>query len=175
MNSGFPVKYHSGARALHWIIAVAVIVQLVLGLGYEAWRDVFPAMPLHKALGFTILLFSIFRLYWRLTHAIPPPPASVPGWQRMAARGMHWLFYFLLIALPISGWIFTSAGTSPLEWFGLFDIPKLPVVKDSLLADAAHEAHEIMGLLLIPLFVLHVGAAFYHHLVVRDDVLRRML
>lgn len=175
MNSGFPVKYHSGARALHWIIAVAVIVQLVLGLGYEAWRDVFPAMPLHKALGFTILLFSIFRLYWRLTHAVPPPPANVAGWQRMAARGMHWLFYFLLIALPISGWIFTSAGTSPSEWFGLFDIPKLPVVKDSLLADTAHEAHEIMGLLLIPLFVLHAGAAFYHHLVVRDDVLRRML
>lgn len=175
MNNGFPVKYHSGARALHWIIAVAVIVQIALGLGHEAWRDVFPAMPLHKALGFTILLFSIFRLYWRLTHNVPPLPDTVPGWQKISARGMHWLFYFLLIAMPVTGWIFTSSGTSPLSWFGLFDIPKLPVVKDSFLAQATHEGHEIMGLLFIPLIALHIGAAIHHHFVVKDDVLKRML
>ena len=81
----------------------------------------------------------------------------------------------MFIAVPLSGWIMSSAGKYPLQWFGLFDIPKWPVVKDSPLADAAHEGHELMGKLFIPLIALHIGAAFFHQFVQKDGVLRRML
>ena len=168
-------KYSAVARLLHWLIALSIIAQLVLGLGHEAWRDVFPAMPIHKALGMTVLVLSLLRLFWRFSHPAPALPSSLPGWQAVSARATHWIFYFLIIAVPLTGWIFSSAGTNPLSWFGLFDIPKLPVMKGNPLAEATHEGHEIMGLLFIALIALHIGAALYHHFALKDDVLRRML
>jgi cytochrome b561 len=175
MNQTTLIKYNAVARMLHWLIGLAIIFALVLGLGHDGWKDILWIMPVHKATGMTILALSLARLGWRLAHPAPPLPATMPNWQISFAHGLHWLFYFMMIAVPLTGWIFSSAGKYPLEWFGLFDIPKLPVVKDSALAEAAHEGHEVMGLLFIPLLALHIGAAFYHHFVVRDDVLRRML
>ena len=168
-------KYDAVARTLHWVIALAIVVQIVLGLGHDAWKDAFPAMPIHKAIGMTILLLAIVRLGWRLVHTPPALPATMPRWQVSLAHGLHWIFYFMIIALPLTGWIISSAGEYPLSWFSLFDMPKLPVMKGSPLAEAAHEGHEVMGLLLIPLLLLHIGAALYHHYGVRDDVMRRML
>jgi len=169
------LKYNGVARTLHWIIALAIITEITLGLGHDAWRDSFPVMPIHKAIGITILALSLFRLCWRLAHPAPPLPATMPHWQVGLAHGLHWLFYAMIIAVPLSGWIMSSAGKYPLEWFGLFDIPKWPVMKGSPLANAAHAGHEVMGKLFIPLILLHVGAALYHQFLVRDGVLRRML
>jgi cytochrome b561 len=175
MNGEALVKYNGVARILHWLIGIGIIAEIALGLGHDAWKDLFPVMPIHKSIGITILALSLFRLYWRLGHTPPALPAAMPGWQQSFAHGLHWLFYFMIIAVPVSGWIMSSAGTYPLNWFGLFDIPKWPVFKGSPLAEAAHEGHEIMGKLFIPLLVLHVGAAFYHHFAVKDHVMRRML
>tara|TARA_R110000782_G_scaffold167129_5_gene259163 strand:- start:16691 stop:17218 length:528 start_codon:yes stop_codon:yes gene_type:complete len=169
------VKYNGVARMLHWIIGVAILVQIVLGIGHDAWKDLFPVMPIHKSIGITVLFLSLYRLYWRLRHSPPPLPALMPAWQKTLAHGTHWLFYFMIIAVPLSGWLMVSAGKNPLDWFGLFPIPKWPVEKDSMMAEIAHEGHEIMGLLFIPLLALHIGAALYHHFAVKDDVLRRML
>ncbi|MGD9810686.1 MAG: cytochrome b [Sphingobium sp.] len=168
-------KYNGIARALHWAIAVIIIVQIALGVGHEPWDKTFPAMPIHKSLGLTVLLLSLIRLYWRLTHRPPPLPMVVPNWQKSAAHALHWLFYFMMIAVPVTGWIISSAGKYPLNWFYLFDIPKLPVGSDSPLAEAAHEGHEVLGKLFIPLLLLHVGAALHHQFVLRDGVMRRML
>jgi len=169
------VKYNLVARIVHWVIAVAIITEIVLGLGSDAFRDTFPVMPIHKAIGMTVLVLSLFRLYWRISHPAPPLPASMPRWQVGLAHALHWLFYIMIIAVPLSGWIFSSAGKYPLEWFGLFDIPKLPVMKGSPLAEAAHAGHELMGKLFIPLILVHVGAALFHQFVQKDGVLRRML
>lgn len=169
------IKYNLVARTLHWIIALAIIIEIILGLGGDALRGMFPVMPIHKAIGMTVLVLSLFRLYWRISHPAPPLPASLPRWQVGMAHGLHWLFYIMIIAVPLTGWIFSSAGKYPLEWFGLFDIPKLPVAKGSALAEAAHEGHELMGKLFIPLILLHVGAALFHQFVQKDGVLRRML
>ena len=169
------VKYSAVARVLHWAIALIIIVNIALGLGHDALEDVFPAMPVHKALGMTVLVLSIARLLWRLVHTPPPLPRNMPIWQQKLAHGLHWLFYVMIIAVPLSGWVMSSSGPYPLNWFGIFDIPKLPVNKGSVVAEAAHEGHEIMGLLYIPLIALHVGAALYHHFVKKDQVLRRML
>lgn len=175
MNAQTLVRYNGVARTLHWVIAIGIITDITLGLGHDAMKDMFPVMPVHKAIGITILALSLFRLFWRVTHSAPPLPATMAGWQIGLAHGLHWLFYFMMIAVPMSGWIMSSAGQYPLEWFGLFDIPKWPVTKDSPLAEAAHEAHELMGKLFIPLILLHIGAALYHHLILKDDVARRML
>ena len=169
------VKYSAVARVLHWAIAISIIVNIALALGHDALEGVFAAMPVHKAIGITVLVLSILRLLWRLGHTPPALPHHMPFWQRRLAHGLHWLFYFMIIAVPLSGWIMSSAGTHPLNWFGLFDIPKLPVNKGSFAAEVAHEGHEIIGLLYIPLIALHVGAALYHHFVRGDQVLRRML
>ena len=175
MNEQVLVRYHGVARSLHWIIAIAIVAEIAMGLGHDAMKDVFAAMPIHKATGITILVLSLLRLAWRATHSAPPLPASMPNWQVGLAHGLHWLFYFMLIAVPLTGWVMASAGKSPIEWFGLFTIPKWPVDKDNPIAGFAHEAHEVMGLLLIPLILLHIGAALYHHIVLKDDVARRML
>ncbi len=169
------IKYNLVARTLHWIIALAIITEIILGLGSDAFRGMFPAMPIHKAIGMTVLALSLFRLYWRISHPAPPLPSSMPRWQIGVAHGLHWLFYIMIIAVPLTGWIFSSAGKYPLDWFGLFDIPKLPVMKGSALAETAHAGHELMGTLFIPLILLHVAAALFHQFVQKDGVLRRML
>jgi len=168
-------KYNSVARILHWLIGIGIIVQIVLGIQHDAWKDLFAVMPLHKAIGMTILVLSLFRLYWRFKHKPPPLPAAMPGWQKALAHTLHRLFYFMIIAVPVSGWILVSPYPNPFNWFGLFDIPKWPVEKGSMLAEIAHEGHEVLGLLFIPLLALHIGAALYHHFIVKDGVLRRML
>ncbi|MDQ4421354.1 cytochrome b [Sphingobium sp. DEHP117] len=169
------VKYDGVARALHWVMALAIIIELRLGLTSDAWEANPWAPGVHKSIGLTILMLTLFRLGWRLKHTPPALPADTPHWQAVSARGLHILFYVMMIGVPLSGWIFTSAGPYPLNWFGLFDIPKLAVVKGSLLAEAAHEGHEIMGTLFLPLLLLHVGAALYHHFRLKDKVLKRML
>lgn len=175
MNSQATVKYNAVARILHWLIGIAIIAEITLGIGHDAWKDLFPVMSIHKSIGITILALSLFRLYWRLTHKAPALPASMVAWQQSLAHGLHRLFYFMMIAVPLSGWIMVSAGEYPLQYFGLFDIPKWPVHKGSFIAEVTHEGHEIMGLLFIPLLVLHIGAAYYHHFSLKDDVMRRML
>ena len=96
------------------------------------------------------------------------------AWERGAAQAMHWLFYGLMIALPMTGWIFSSAGKYPISWFGLFEIPKLAVEKGSALAEVTHEAHEILGYAWAALLLIHVAAALRHHFVVKDGLMARM-
>ena len=175
MTARAMVKYNGVARALHWLIALGIFTALALGLNSDGWKEA-PWMPgLHKSLGLSVLALSLLRLGWRLTHKPPPLPAYTPAWQAMSAKGLHWLFYAMMIGVPLSGWIMSSAGPYPLNWFGLFDVPKFAVGKDSPLADAAHEGHEVMGFLFIPLLALHIVAALYHHYRLKDEVLRRML
>jgi cytochrome b561 len=94
---------------------------------------------------------------------------------RLAARGVHVLLYGLMLAMPLSGWIMASAGKYPLTWFGLFDLPKLPVTRADPLYELGHEGHEILGWVMLALVIFHVGAALRHHFVLRDNVLQRML
>jgi len=169
------VKYNAGARALHWLIALLIIANLASGLLNEALEKTIELMPTHKAIGMTVLVLSLVRLVWRLTWTAPAYPASLSGFEVMAAKAVHVLLYIFMIGMPLSGWIFVSPGKYPLNWFGLFDIAKLPVVKDSLLAGIGHEFHEIGGWLMLALVIGHAGAALRHHFVLKDGVMRRMM
>lgn len=168
-------RYDWGAIAFHWTIAALVLTNLVIGLFHESLLDGFGVMPLHKSIGVTILVLSLGRLGWRLAHLPPRYPAGIKAWERHSAQTMHWLLYALMLALPLTGWMFSSnpERPRPISWFGLFDLPILPMTEK--VAGAAHEAHELLGLLMAGLVALHVAAALRHHFILRDRVLARML
>lgn len=181
------LRYGSVSIALHWLIALLVIVNLAGGLymGTLPRGDATKALivMLHKSTGLTILTLSVLRLIWRLMNPWQPLPLDMSPLLRAAARATHVLFYILIIAIPFSGWAMVSASKNPapILWYGLFEWPKLGFVT-SLPADQRKmwghnfgETHELLAYLAIALIVLHVGAALYHHYIRRDRVLRRML
>lgn len=175
MTSDRTDRYNSVARALHWTIALLVIGNIAGGLLHDSLEDIVNLMPLHKASGMTVLALSLVRIGWRLTWTAPAHPSGMTGLEIAAARAVHMVFYGLMLAMPLTGWIMSSAGKYPLTWFGLFDIPKLPVTREDPLYDLGHEGHELLGWLFIALALLHIGAALRHHLLLKDNVLRRML
>lgn len=172
-------RYSAGAIFLHWTIAALIIVNLVLGLGHESLsKDSIPmVMGWHKSIGVTVLALSLARLAWRLANPAPPLPPAMPGWQVAAARATHIFFYVAMIALPLTGWLMSSASPIrfPLTFFGLFPIPYLPVEQSREMARNWGSAHEILGYATIFVLALHVAGALKHHFIDRDDVLRRML
>jgi cytochrome b561 len=168
-------RYSSVAIAFHWTLAVLIILNLMGGLFYDSMPRGWGVMPLHKATGITVLLLSVGRLAWRLSHQPPAASPDLPAWERALAKTVHWSFYVLMIVVPLTGWAMVSNAETlrPLQWYGMFGIPYLPVSRAT--AGAAHDAHEILGYLFTGLVVLHVAAALRHHLVLRDSVLLRML
>lgn len=165
------------AQFLHWAVALAVIGLCVVGLLMQE----LPASPtkikiyaLHKSVGITVLALVILRLLWRLVDRRPPHPASMPRWQRTLSALTHALLYALLLAMPLSGWLYNSASNFALRWFNLFSIPPL-TGPDPAIKAWAQDLHSIGFYTLGLLFALHVGAALRHHYVERDATLRRML
>lgn len=167
-------RYSSVAILFHWSIAALVIANLAIGLLHENVLDgVGWAIPLHKSFGVTVLVLTLGRIGWRLTHRPPPLPASTPRWEKGAAHGVHWVLYALMLAMPLTGWMLSSGGRRyPISWFGLFDVPFLPVSRAT--GSIAHDAHGLLGWLMLALVALHAAAALRHHLVLRDRVLARM-
>lgn len=168
-------RYTRVAIGLHWGIAALVLFNLFLGLGNDALPRDWQIMPVHKAVGIAVLFLSIIRLAWRLGHRPPPPDATIAPLARIAASVSHWAFYALLIVVPLTGWLMVSGAETrrPLPFFWLFDIPYLPVGK--AMGGLGHDAHGLLGLLMLGLVILHVAAALWHHLVRRDTVLARMV
>lgn len=187
--------YSAVAIVLHWAIATAIIANLALGAWMHEAIEVpataaraVVAFQLHKSLGLTVLALSLLRMLWRLLHRPPPLPADMPAWERLAAQAAHWMFYALMIGLPLSGWLYVSTqwrGEVPLNvptlWFGLFELPHLfglnalSAELRALWAERALEAHEWLAWGTVALLVLHVAAACKHHFIVRDAVLAQML
>jgi cytochrome b561 len=167
--------YSSVAIALHWTIALLILANAAGGLLADSVDDATARtiMNIHKPTGITILALSLVRLGWRVTHGFPPLPPSTPRWDAVFARATHVAFYALMIAIPLTGWTLVSGGSRPLEYFGLFDIPKLPVSRAT--SEAAGEVHGLFAFLMLGLAALHVLGALKHHLIDRDEVLARML
>lgn len=168
-------RYTKVASSLHWLIALAVLANIALAMLTEGLpRETRGAlMGIHKALGVTILALTLLRILWRVGHKPPPLPSAMTGWERVFSRALHLLFYLLLIALPMSGWIWMSAADRPIDVFGLFTMPSI-AAPDKALADMMHERHEVLGLAMLTLVVLHVAAALKHQFVDRDGLMGRM-
>ena len=158
-------------------MAVLIVASVSLGL-YMVGLKLSPLKlrlySWHKWVGVTIFLLVAARLIWRATHAPPPPPPASPRWQQTAAVINHWLLYVLLVCIPISGWLMSSAYGVQVVYFGAIPLPDL-VAKNKALGDVLKELHETLAFSMLALVSVHVVAAVKHHLVDRDDVLHRML
>ncbi len=172
-------RYSSGAIALHWIIGLMIIGTALGGMFHESFGKEMegPLIDFHKASGITILFLSVLRLGWRLTHRPPSLAATLKRWEVGLAHATHWIFYILMFAIPLSGWLMVSAGSRkwPIDWFGLFNVPFLPVAQSKPFGGAMHESHEIMGYFVLALAGLHIVAAIKHHYFDGDNTVERML
>jgi len=172
-------RYTTVAIVLHWTIALLIIGLIVFGLLMtQEWvPNRFVIYQWHKSIGITVLALSLLRLIWRLTHKPPALPTIMPKWQHFASHATHWLFYGLMIAMPLLGWAMVSASELPIPTvlFGFIPLPDMPGVPEAdAVAGRFQLLHEIGAKLFIALIVLHIGAALKHHFKDRDDVLRRM-
>ncbi|WP_206240552.1 cytochrome b [Novosphingobium terrae] len=168
-------RYNRGARLLHWTIALLIIANILIGIAHAYVNKDWPVIPLHKSIGLTVLALTLLRIVWRLTHRPPALPVQMPGWEKGAAHGLHGLFYALMLVLPLTGWVMSSAGQYPLRWFNLFAVPKFAVAKGSALVEVSRGSHGVLGLVFGALIVLHMAAALRHHFVLKDGILQRMI
>ncbi|WP_024889691.1 cytochrome b [Luteimonas huabeiensis] len=171
-----PTRWGAVSQALHWLVVAVILFQGVSAL----WMVGLPNSPskislyaLHKSLGLSVLALAALRLGWRV-HAGAPAALPGPRWQRAAAAASHVLLYALLIAVPLSGWLFNSAAGFPLQWFGLINLPALAAPDPGLRA-LARTAHEWLFWLLVLVALVHAAAALWHHLFLGDATLARML
>lgn len=187
-------RYGAVAVVLHWAIAAAVLANLLCGWWMGgALQDpalesrAIAAFQLHKSLGLTVLALSLLRLAWRLAHAPPPLPPGMKAWEVVASRLVHGVFYLLMVALPLSGWLYVSAqwrNDAPLEvptvWFGLFRVPHLLGLDQAApefrreFAGGAFVTHAVLAWTLAGLFVVHVAAALKHQFFDRDALISRI-
>jgi cytochrome b561 len=183
-------RYTSVAIILHWVIAVAVLAQIVGGkwmvsADATATGSVFTIFQLHKTIGLTILGLTLARIIWRLAHPAPGLPDGMSRLEVLAASGTHIGFYGFLILVPLSGWAMASVSPTGVPTFFLL-MESLPFGHLPLLGEAglperhAAEAflktvHEIMSLAMGLLVALHVAAALKHQLIARDNLIARMI
>ena len=176
-----PVRYSTIAIALHWLLGLALIGMLGLGV----YMTDLPFSPSrlklynwHKWAGVSLLALSLVRLLWRLTHRPPALPAAMeqamPGWQKLAHHGTHLALYVLFFAVPLSGWAYSSAAGFPIVFLGLVPLPDFVPVSEPL-ADILKLGHATLAFTLAGLVLVHIAAAIKHQWIDNDGLLQRML
>lgn len=172
-------RYDPVAVILHWAIALMILSLIPLGLLMEHIPPQYEAYTWHKSFGIVVLALSIFRLIWRLLNPPPALPAGMSPLLRGLAKATHWLFYFLMIAMPLTGWLMVSAAQKhPTIFFWMGEVPYIPLPESMQNKPTAHEfnvTHEWLAYTTLALVALHVAAALKHHFIDRDTVLTRML
>lgn len=169
-------RYTHTAIALHWGMFLLIVWGFSIGISmvdlplspaklkYFSW---------HKWIGVTVFLLAVARIGWRLTHPAPPLPVTMPIWQRKAATLSHMLLYVLIVAVPLSGWIYSSAAGLPTVYLGLVPLPDL-LAKDKGLAEQLKSVHYLLNTTLAVIVLLHGAAALKHHFIDKDGLLARM-
>lgn len=170
-------RYSGVAIALHWAAAGLIAANFIIAWSAEDLpkAERMELMGTHLALGMAVLALTVARIAWRLARPAPALVATLKGWESGLAKVTHGLLYALMIALPFAGWAMVSAGSGgkPFGFFGLFDVPVLPIGKSA--GGLFHELHEIFATAMLVLLALHVIGALKHQLVDRDGTMRRML
>lgn len=175
-----PIAYSGGQKLLHWVIALMVFTLIPVGIymvqrgaatGFDSvTNQLFTA---HKTFGFLVLLLIVARIALRLKNGTPAPEAGLARPQVIAAEATHGLLYVLMLAVPLLGWLGVSAyGATGV--LGGFHLPSL-LGKNTPLGEAILKYHSYAAFAMVGLIALHVGAALFHRLVLKDGVLRRML
>jgi cytochrome b561 len=174
-------RYDPIAVTLHWVIACSIIAMIPLGFFMEDLPISirFDAYAIHKSLGITVLGLSIFRLIWRFLNPPPALPDTLKPLERLLAKTAHWALYFLMVAMPLSGWLMVSASRKyPTVYFWMGEVPFIPMpagMDPKAAKDVFYAAHEYLAFVAIALITLHLFAALKHHFIYKDTTLTRML
>lgn len=191
------IKYTNVAIALHWLIGIAILFMFVLGwfmtelpketpkttsfdifnLGLITWgveeeqsqRSFY--FNLHKSVGLSLLMLIVLRMYWRFTHRPPAFLNSMKLWEKRLAKATHHSLYLLMFLIPLSGIIMSAGSKYGIKWFG---IKVIPGFDNKAIRELFYEFHEIFGLLLLLILILHILGAVKHSIVDKDGTLRRM-
>ncbi len=172
--------YTNTAKILHWTIAGAIVLQFVLAKLADLASDSDLAvrelalLANHKSVGITILALALFRLAWRIKNPPPALPATMPAWQIRASHFSHWALYGLIIIIPITGWLMSSASAYSVSWFNLFQLPDF-VAADPDLKKTFQDVHETLGKILALVATVHIFAALKHAMFDKDGVLNRIV
>jgi cytochrome b561 len=170
------MRYSTPAIVLHWLVALLIFVAFPLGL-YMADLPLSPdklrLISYHKWIGITVLMLASLRVMWRATHTPPPLPDGMPLWQRRASQIVHGLLYLLIFAIPLSGWLMSSAEGFQVVWFGVLPLPDL-IGKNKAVGELLGEVHETLNYTMLALVSLHVAAAIKHQFLERQAFLQRM-
>ena len=170
-------RYGLIAQLLHWAVVVGILLQYVWVWridNTDSIREQFSLVTTHKSIGMTVLALVLLRMAWRAFNKPPPYPPGMARWEINAANLMHALLYLLILLMPLTGWMYTSAAGYGAEFWGLIDIPDF-VLTGERLENFMHVAHETIGWAIPIVVAVHVLAALRHHFALKDDVLKRMV
>lgn len=165
------------AKCFHWLMAILIITMIAVGLTMADMKntpDKFKLIGLHKEVGITVLFLACLRLGWKILDTSPLLPNSLSTAAKLGAKLAHFGLYALMFAMPITGWLMSSAAGIPVSMFGLFLMPNL-IAPDKELGHFVRGLHETLAWVLIGLITLHVLAALLHHFYYKDNILKRML
>lgn len=171
-----PQSYSRLSKIIHWVMAVIILLMISTGffmvqMNFSPFK--FEIYALHKSFGFLILLLVVFRLIARFTKPTPPPIKTHSVYEKFLSKAVHILLYMLMILIPVSGWLMSSAGDFPQQFFGLFEMPDL-VEKNKEIFAFFRESHELFGFSILLIIGLHMAGAFKHEYIDGDETLRRM-
>ena|SRR5882672_6921176 len=165
------------SKALHWLIVLLIINQWLIArhadqlpLGMAKLQ----ALSLHKSFGITILMLASVRLAWRWMNPVPTLEGLAKPWERRLAHLSHVLLYGLIFAMPLTGWLMSSAKAYSVSWFHLFQLPDL-IGRDPAVFELMKDTHHALFKVLVAVALLHAGGALKHHFIDRNEVLKRML
>lgn len=167
-------NYGPIAKLFHWVMGITIICLLIIGFLLENLNYSF-LYTAHKALGFLILILVIPRLLWRTNNPVPKYSKDVSKIMLPAANIIHYTFYILMVAIPLSAFIASNAAQHSVSFLFLFDLPSFFDHKDQELAKTLMNIHKLLVWILLPLLGIHICAALYHHFVKKDNIMLRML
>jgi len=169
-------NYGSLAKALHWLVAIALFALIYLGLeqaGMESGDERSRIRFIHASIATLTLILMTIRIVWRFMNDVPAHPDGMPGWQRVISSIVHWGLYFTVFAQLIAGAIMNGTAGRGIPVFGLFSIP-IPVAENHDAHEWWEEVHEFAWQPIAVLIVIHVLGALYNHFIVKNEVVRRM-
>ena len=170
-------SWGSISKTLHWLIVLLIINQWVIAERAEALplgAAKLQALSWHKSFGMTIFALALVRLVWRWLNPVPTLDGKARGWERLLAHLSHLLLYGLIFAMPLTGWLMSSARNFPVSWFGVFQFPDL-VAPDTSLYESMKDWHHLLFAVLVIVALLHIAGALKHHFIDKNEVLKRML
>lgn len=165
---------------LHWLVGLTIITLIAVGL-YMEENEVWDLYPIHKSIGILLFVVILYRFFRRMKRGWPQPVGQYKGHEIILSKLIHWVLIIGTILFPISGMMSSGAGGHGLSIFGLellasnYNASGEAIALNSTLADVGHEAHEILGIVMIVAISLHILAAFKHHFIDKDNTLKRML